>query len=75
MNKFMKLVFKRIGKTINKNFVGPFATVKIKDYQILSVSSNSVLRNKDPTAHAKVAIRESRKMYFIYYMFSMSDVY
>jgi len=62
MNKFMKLAFERAKATMNKNFGGPFGAAIVKNDQILSISSNSVLHDKDPTAHAEInAIREACK--------------
>lgn len=38
----------------------PFATVIVKDGQILGESANKVVQNHDPTAHAEIlAIREA----------------
>ncbi|PKK90369.1 MAG: nucleoside deaminase [Tenericutes bacterium HGW-Tenericutes-7] len=48
-------------KTMNKNIGGPFGAAIIdKDGTIISVTSNSVLKDHDPTAHAEInAIREA----------------
>jgi len=61
MNKIMKAALERAKMTMNNNIGGPFGAAVIRDDgQILSVSSNSVLRDNDPTAHAEVnAIREA----------------
>lgn len=41
---------------------GPFGAVVVKDGEVISVASNTVLRDKDPTAHAEInAIREACK--------------
>jgi len=57
----MKAALERAKMTMNNNIGGPFGAAVIRDDgQILSVSSNSVLRDNDPTAHAEVnAIREA----------------
>ena len=39
---------------------GPFGAIIVKDGKIISKASNSVLKSKDPTAHAEVnAIRKA----------------
>ena len=59
----MELAIKRARETMNQNLGGPFGAAVIdKDGTILSVTSNSVLGDHDPTAHAEVnAIREACK--------------
>ena len=48
----------RAAKTMVNNIGGPFGAVVVKDDKIISVASNTVLRDHDPTAHAEVnAIR------------------
>lgn len=43
-----------------KNIGGPFGATVVKDGEVISMTSNSVLRDNDPTAHAEVnAIREA----------------
>lgn len=61
MNELISLAIEQARKTMNQNIGGPFGAAIIdKSGQILSVASNSVLRDKDPTAHAEVnAIREA----------------
>mgnify|MGYP003296938494 CR=1 FL=1 len=63
MNKFLLKAIEQARKTMNENIGGPFGAVIIdKNGDILSVSSNSVLRDNDPTAHAEInAIREACK--------------
>ena len=62
MNEMMKLALERARETMNKNFGGPFGAVVVKGDKILSIASNSVLRDNDPTAHAEInAIREAGK--------------
>ncbi|MDD3304018.1 MAG: nucleoside deaminase [Clostridia bacterium] len=50
-------------KTINKNFGGPFgAVITDKEGKIIAISSNTVLRDNDSTAHAEInAIRVAEK--------------
>lgn len=38
--------------TMNLNIGGPFGAVVVKDGEIISVASNTVLGDNDPTAHA-----------------------
>lgn len=45
-------------RTMMKNYGGPFGALIVKGDEVVSVSSNTVLRDNDPTAHAEVnAIR------------------
>lgn len=56
----MKLGIDKARETMNKNYGGPFGAVIVKDNNIIAVSSNSVLKDNDPTAHAEInAIREA----------------
>ncbi len=59
----MQLAVKQARKTMNKNIGGPFgAAVVDPDGNIIAVSSNRVLGDHDPTAHAEItAIREACK--------------
>lgn len=59
MNEILRLALEQARKTMNANVGGPFGAAVIDEKgEILSVSSNSVLRDNDPTAHAEVnAIR------------------
>lgn len=59
----MKKAIERARETMNKNWGGPFGAAVIdSDGNIVAVSSNSVLKDNDPTAHAEVnAIREACK--------------
>lgn len=63
MNSVMKLAIDRARETMNKDFGGPFGAAIIdKDGNVISVNSNSVLRDNDPTAHAEInTIREACK--------------
>lgn len=60
----MELAIKRARETMNQNLGGPFGAAVIdKDGTILSIASNSVLGDHDPTAHAEMnAIREACKV-------------
>ncbi|MBQ7633565.1 MAG: nucleoside deaminase [Alphaproteobacteria bacterium] len=63
MNEILQQALERARKTMNENIGGPFGAAIInKKGEILAVSSNSVLRDNDPTAHAEVnAIRAACK--------------
>ena len=62
MNKFMEEAIKRADYTSNLNIGGPFGACIVKDGEIIAVSSNTVLYDNDPTAHAEMnAIREAGK--------------
>ncbi len=62
-NEAMMMAIEKARETMNKNFGGPFgAAIVDANGEIVVVSSNSVLRDNDPTAHAEVnAIREACK--------------
>lgn len=48
--------------TMAENIGGPFGAAVVKDGEVICVTSNSVLRDNDPTAHAEInAIREACK--------------
>lgn len=59
MNKILQAAINQARQTMNQNIGGPFGAAVINDKgEILAVTSNSVLRDNDPTAHAEVnAIR------------------
>lgn len=61
MDKILQMAIDQARQTMNKDIGGPFGAAIIDAYgKILSVASNSVLRDKDPTAHAEVnAIRQA----------------
>ena len=64
MNKkeYMNLGVCEATVTMNLNIGGPFGAVVVKDGEVISVASNTVLRDNDPTAHAEInAIREACK--------------
>ena len=56
----MELAIKEATKTMNKDMGGPFGAAVVKDGKVISVASNTVLADHDPTAHAEVnAIRKA----------------
>ena len=59
MNEILRLAMDQARKTMNENIGGPFGAAVISETgEILAITSNSVLRDNDPTAHAEVnAIR------------------
>ncbi|MGE4572259.1 MAG: nucleoside deaminase [Candidatus Izemoplasmatales bacterium] len=61
--KLMELAIEEARKTMNQNIGGPFGALIIdQDGQILSIASNTVLGDHDPTAHAEInAIRKACK--------------
>ena len=61
MNHIIEKAIKQARKTMNLNIGGPFGAAIINEKgDILSIASNSVLRDNDPTAHAEInAIREA----------------
>lgn len=63
MHEIIKLAIEKAKNTMTNNIGGPFGAAIIDESgEVLSVSSNSVLRDNDPTAHAEVnAIREACK--------------
>ncbi len=57
---FMQLAIEEARKTMKDDIGGPFGAAVVKDGEILAVSSNRVLADNDPTAHAEVtAIRSA----------------
>ncbi len=64
---FMKYGIDKARETMNKNYGGPFGAVIVKDGEVVAVSSNTVLRDYDATAHAEVnVIREAGKKLHTY---------
>lgn len=63
MNEILKLAIEQAKKTMNENIGGPFGAAIINEKgEILAITSNSVLRDNDPTAHAEInAIRSACK--------------
>jgi guanine deaminase len=53
----MKKAIEEAKKTMNENIGGPFgAAIVDHDGKLIAVASNSVLRDKDPTAHAEINV-------------------
>jgi guanine deaminase len=60
---FMKLGINMAFQTMLQNTGGPFGAVIVKDEQIITIASNRVLGDHDPTAHAEItAIRQAGKI-------------
>ena len=58
----MKLAIDKARDTMMKDYGGPFGAVIVRDDKIISVASNTTLKDKDPTAHAEInAIRDACK--------------
>ena len=61
-NSVLQKAADKANETMTQGFGGPFGAAIVKDGEIISVASNSVLKDNDPTAHAEVnAIREAGK--------------
>lgn len=52
----MGLAIKEAEKTMNKDMGGPFGAAIVKDGKVIAVSSNTVLVDHDPTAHAEINV-------------------
>ena len=63
MREIMKLAIEKARETMRENIGGPFGAAIIdKEGNVIAVSSNRVLGDKDPTAHAEItAIRKACK--------------
>ena len=61
--ELMDLAIQEARRTMNLDFGGPFGALIVNEEgQILAISSNTVLRDHDPTAHAEInAIRKATK--------------
>ncbi len=59
----MELAINKAKETMNQNMGGPFGCVILdKDNNVLAITSNTVLKDNDPTAHGEInAIREASK--------------
>ncbi len=51
---YMEDAINRARHTVYENAGGPFGAVIVKNGEIISVASNTVLRDNDPTAHAEM---------------------
>lgn len=62
-NEIMKLGVDRARRTMNSDIGGPFGAVVVKGDEVISIASNTVLKDHDPTCHAEMnAIREACKV-------------
>lgn len=62
MNKYMKIAKELSENNLKTNNGGPFGACVVKNNQIIGSSSNQVISNNDPTAHAEImAIRNACK--------------
>ncbi len=60
MVMIMKYAIDCARKTMLQGYGGPFGAVIMKNGEVIAISSNTVLKDNDPTAHAEVnAIREA----------------
>lgn len=60
--EIMRLGIEEARRTMRENIGGAFGAVIMKDGEVVTIASNRVLLNNDPTAHAEmVAIREACK--------------
>ena len=58
----MNYAIDKARETMNLNYGGPFGACVVKDGEVIAISSNSVLKDHDPTAHAEInAIREASR--------------
>ena len=59
----MKEAIDEARRTMNLNYGGPFGAMIVKDNKIIVITSNTVLKDNDPTAHAEInAIRKASKV-------------
>lgn len=59
----MQLAIEQARTSSNLNYGGPFGAVIVKDEKVISIASNTVLKDNDPTAHAEInAIRKASKV-------------
>ena len=64
MDKYMKIALDEAFKNEQNNFIdgGPFGAVIVKDGEIIAKARNSVLKDKNATAHAEInAIKKASK--------------
>ena len=62
-NELMQMAIDEARRTMNLDFGGPFGALIIdEDNKVIAISSNTVLKDHDPTAHAEInAIRKATK--------------
>ncbi|MFI5161572.1 MAG: nucleoside deaminase [Sphingobacteriales bacterium] len=53
--KFMRIAIKLSEQNVEQRSGGPFGAVIARDGEIIAKSSNQVIRQNDPTAHAEIA--------------------
>jgi guanine deaminase len=53
--KFMRMAIKLSEQNVKESMGGPFGAVIVKDGQVIAKSSNKVIQQNDPTAHAEIA--------------------
>ena len=59
----MKEAIDEARRTMNLNYGGPFGAMIVKDNKIITIASNTVLKDNDSTAHAEInAIRKASKV-------------
>ena len=51
---YMEDAIDRARHTVYENAGGPFGAVIVKNGEVISIASNTVLRDNDPTAHAEM---------------------
>lgn len=62
MNKYMEIAKELSENNLKTKEGGPFGSCVVKDGVVIGKSSNHVLKNNDPTAHAEIlAIRDACK--------------
>lgn len=62
VGRFMQLAVDEADRAMRAHEGGPFGACVVKDGAVLAVAGNSVLRDRDPTAHAEMnAIRAAAK--------------
>ncbi|MGI4021451.1 MAG: nucleoside deaminase [Janthinobacterium lividum] len=54
--KFMRMAIQLSEQNVEQRLGGPFGAVIVKDGMVVARSSNRVVPQKDPTAHAEIAV-------------------
>ncbi len=54
--KFMRMAIQLSGQNVEQRMGGPFGAVIVKDGMVVARSANRVVPQKDPTAHAEIAV-------------------